>query len=310
MKVSQVIQKIPNSVSSKVGRSTLLSQKHAPTVLFGLGVLGTIGSTVLACRATLKLDEIVGETENNLSLAHRMSSPQYSETDRQGDVALIYVKSTTKIVKLYAPSVALGVVSIGALTASHNILQNRNAALAAAYLAVDKAFTEYRERVVEKYGHEEDLKLRYEMEAVEVTNEETGKKEKLLHATPGAASMYARFFDEYSSSWSKEPEYNLLFLKCQQNYANDLLKSRGHVFLNEVYDMLGIKRSQAGSVVGWVISRDGDNYIDFGMFDADNSGSRDFINGREGSILLDFNVDGVIYDKIENHKRGEISWQR
>jgi hypothetical protein len=64
--------------------------------------------------------------------------------------------------------------------------------------------------------------------------------------------------------------------------------------------MLGIDRSKAGSVVGWVITKEGtgDNFIDFGVFDGDNPRARDFVNGREGSILLDFNVDGVIYDKI------------
>jgi hypothetical protein len=127
---------------------------------------------------------------------------------------------------------------------------------------------------------------------------------------PAGASIYARFFDPYSPSWSKEPEYNLIFLKCQQNYANDLLASRGHVFLNEVYDMLGIERSQAGAVIGWVLAHDGstDNYINFGIF-ADNDAAIDFVNGREGSILLDFNVDGVIFDKIGT-PREEISWQK
>jgi hypothetical protein len=118
---------------------------------------------------------------------------------------------------------------------------------------------------------------------------------------PDDPSIYARFFDPTSPSWSKEPEYNLIFLKCQQNYANDLLKSRGHVFLNEVYDMLGMERSKAGAVVGWLLSKNGDtdNFVNFGVFDGREQVARDFVNGREGAILLDFSVDGVIYDGIE-----------
>jgi hypothetical protein len=88
-----------------------------------------------------------------------------------------------------------------------------------------------------------------------------------------------------------------MFIRSQQNYANDLLNARGHVFLNEVYDMLGIERTSAGAVVGWVRGN-GDNEIDFGVLNDLHSGQR-FINGDERSVLLDFNVDGVVYDLIE-----------
>jgi hypothetical protein len=87
-----------------------------------------------------------------------------------------------------------------------------------------------------------------------------------------------------------------MFLQCQQNYFNQQLKARGHVFLNEIYDAIGLERSKAGTIVGWVTDGNGDGYIDFGMFE---DASRRFINGIEPSILLDFNVDGVIYDLIE-----------
>lgn len=298
---------IPNSISSKVARQALLGKKNSPTILFGLGVAGTIGSTVLACRATLKMDQVLDHMEDNLEIAKTMQDREYSEHDRQSDITLIYIQTAVKIGTLYLPAIGLGAASIGALTASHNILQKRNAALTAAYIAVDSAFKEYRERVVDKYGEEEDLKLRYEMEVAEVENEQ-GKKVKVLQAAPGAASMYAKFFDQYNPNWNKEAEYNLLFIRCQQNWANDMLKSRGHIFLNDVYDALGIERSSAGAVVGWIVSDKGDNYVDFGMYD-DTTNSRDFINGREASILLDFNVDGIIYDKIDEYKRGEIGWQ-
>ena len=84
----------------------------------------------------------------------------------------------------------------------------------------------------------------------------------------------------------------------QQTFFNDLLLSRGHLFLNEVYDQIGIDRTKAGQVVGWVVSKDGDNFVDFGLFDGSTQEKRMFVNGHENSVLLDFNVDGVIYDKI------------
>lgn len=299
---------VPNAVTRRAAKQMLLAKKNSPTLLFGAGVVGMVGSTVLACRATLKLHELVETAENDLQTAKSLEHREYSDHDRQKDVAIIYTRSVVRIGKLYAPAVLLGAASIGCLTKSHSILSERNLALTAAYAAVDKAFGEYRGRVVEKYGEEQDREFRYTSEEVEIIDDRGVQKTQLMPG-PGAESMYARFFDQYSPNWSKEPEYNLLFLRCQQNYANDMLKARGHIFLNEVYDMLGLERSRAGAVVGWVVSRDGDNYIDFGVFNGDSRNARDFVNGREGSILLDFNVDGIIYDKIGESKGERLQWQ-
>ena len=225
-------------------------------------------------------------------------------------MAIIYTRGVLKMGRLYGPSILIGAASIGCLTKSHNLLNQRNLALTAAYTAVDEAFQKYRSRVIEKYGEEEDRDLRYTSEEVTFLGE-NGKATTIKRAGPDPdGSMYARYFDEYSSrKWSVEPEYNFAFLSCQQNYANDMLKARGHVFLNEVYDWLGFERTKAGQVVGWVLNGDGDNFIDFGLFDEQFKDVNDFFaNGREGSILLDFNVDGIIYDKID--KRGDVAWQQ
>ena len=294
---------VPAAISKTVARNSLRLQKNSPGLLFGVGIVGVIGSTVLACRATLKMDEVLGEAKEKLDMAKTLEHENYSDTDRQKDISIVYIQTGVKIVRAYGPAILVGGLSIAALTSSHNILSRRNAALTAAYAALEKGFAEYRARVVDKYGEDEDRNLRYGAQTVTVG--EGKKKERVLRVGPGDASIYARFFDKDTSrSWSKEPEYNLIFLKCQQNYANDLLKSRGHVFLNEVYDMLGLKRSTAGAIVGWVGSQDkeglGDDYIDFGIFaDRTNECFVDFIHGFEGALLLDFNVDGVVYDKIE-----------
>lgn len=300
---------VPNVATRTVAHKLLLAKKNSPGLLFGAGVVGMVGSTVLACRATLKMQTLIDTTENDLKLTRSLEHREYSDHDRQKDVAIIYTRSVVSVARLYAPSILLGAASIAALTKSHTQLIERNLALTAAYAAVDRAFGEYRGRVVEKYGEDQDREFRFATEEVEIIDDRGVQRTQLMPG-PDSATMYARFFDEYSPNWSKEPEYNLLFLRCQQNYANDLLKSRGHIFLNEVYDMLGLERSRAGAVVGWIISDDGDNYIDFGVFDGDSRNSRDFVNGREGSLLLDFNVDGVIYDQIPESKKGErIQWQ-
>jgi Family of unknown function (DUF6353) len=293
---------VPAAISVKVARGALLARKNSPGILFGAGVVGMVGSTVLACRATLKMDEVLSDAGQKMKKTDRaLEHDDYSSVDQQHDKKVIRVQTSVKIVRLYAPAVILGGASIAALAKSHSILTQRNAALAAAYTALDKAFNEYRSRVVSKYGEEEDRNLRYGTRQIGTVDPETNEKKMITRVAPGTPSGYARFFDPTSSSWSRDPEINLFFLHAKQNYANDLLRSRGHVFLNEVYDELGLPRSKAGAVVGWILRKDGttDNHIDFGVFSGKSQVARDFVNGHEGAILLDFNVDGLIWEEIE-----------
>jgi hypothetical protein len=297
---------IPTSVTQAVGRQVLKGRKNSPTILFVGGIVGVVATTVLASRATLKLDGVLDDTQKNLEAAKKVSElgrKDYSDDDYKKDVIYIYARATTDVVKLYTPAVLVGFASIAALTGSHHILSKRNAGLTAAYAALDRAFGDYRKRVVDEYGIEKDREFRYELEDRKVIRESDGKEVTVRRIGPNEPSGYARFFDQLNPNWKNRPEYNLLFIKCQQNWANDVLRARGFIFLNEVYDNLGIEHSSSGAVVGWVIGDDGDNYVDFGIFDGNNAGSRDFVNGRNDSILLDFNVDGVIYDKIDAWRR-------
>lgn len=136
-------------------------------------------------------------------------------------------------------------------------------------------------------------------EVEKVEDEEVIERDKTKDITD--YSIYARIWDDGCNGWSKDPEYNLIFLKQIQTYANELLRSRGYIFLNEVYDMLGIPRTKAGQTVGWVYNEKnpiGDNHVDFGIFDTDSIQNRDFINGYARTVVLDFNVDGIITDLI------------
>jgi hypothetical protein len=302
------MQSISGAVTKQIAHRALILERNSPSLLFGAGIVGVVSSTVLACRATLKMQDVLEDTQRKLNTAKTLEHDDYSEKDRQRDITLIHVQSGARIVRLYTPAILVGGASIAALTRSHNILNERNAALTAAYAALDKGFKEYRQRVVEKYGEDQDQEFRHGGREVEII--EDGEKKTVTRVGDDDPSIYARFFDPLSPSWSKEPEYNRIFLQCQQSYANDLLLARGHVFLNEVYDMLGVPRSRAGSIVGWIVTPDdaSDNHIDFGIFNPYDHTIRDFVNGREGSILLDFNVDGIIYDKIDTPTESP-SWQ-
>ena len=187
-------------------------------------------------------------------------------------------------------------------------MHKRNAALAAAYAAVDKGFKNYRKNVVDRFGEDIDKELRFNVkprEVEEIVTDEEGN-ETVVKTTantvdPTMKSPYAICFDETCAGWSKSAEANKFFLVQQQNYANDKLKAQGHLFLNDVYELLGAQKTKAGQIVGWVYDEKnpiGDNYVDFGIFELHDEQKRNFVNGFERSIWLDFNVDGNILDMI------------
>ena len=288
-------------------------QKHSPEILAGVGVVGVVASGVMACKATLKLNDILDECkETRDKIKEVEENPEfedrYSSEDAKKDLTVNYMQTSMKIAKLYAPAVLLCSASLGCLLASNDILRKRNAALSAAYMTVDKGFKEYRQRVAERFGEEVEKEIRYNIKAQEiettVVNEDGSEavvKETVNVMDPNLYSDYAKFFDEASPYWQNDPEYNLMFLKAQQQYANDLLKSRGRLFLNEVYEMLGIDKTKAGQIVGWVYNKEnplGDNFVDFGIYDMSKERVRAFVNGYEPNILLDFNVDGNVWDAM------------
>ncbi len=309
---------IMNKVMTTFNKVSFSAKKHSPEILVVAGVIGTVASAVIACKATTKLDDILEKTKENVDKIHECTNDEtlveeYTESDAKKDLAIVYARTGVDIFKLYAPALSLGALSITCILASNNILRKRNVALTAAYATVDKSFKEYRSRVVERFGEQIDKELRYDIKASKiektVVDEETGKKKKVKEEIQltgiDGYSDYARFFDEASSWWEKNSEYNLLFLRGQQNLANDKLKAQGYLFLNDVYDMLDIPRSKAGQVVGWVYDPDNteiDNYVDFGIYELHRERNRSFVNGYERCILLDFNVDGNIWDKFKGYE--------
>lgn len=284
-----------HGVTRAIGRKSLVLRKNSPNVFFAAGVVGVVASTVMACRATLKLSETLDEIKKDVDNVNEIVPITEGDVvSLRKDKIYVYGKASLQVVRLYGPSILVGGASVALLTGSHVQLTRRNAALTAAYAVLDEAFREYRERVKSVVGEDRELDM-YRGTKTETVKNEMGQKEEQVSFDPNKRSVYSRIFDEFSVHWHKDPEFNRIFLQCQQNFANNLLQTRGHVFLNEVYDMLGLDRSKAGAVVGWVLNSDGDNYVDFGMLEAYNA---KFINGFERSVLLDFNVDGVIYDKI------------
>lgn len=285
-------------------KQVFLLKKESPTILFATGVICVGSSTVLACKATMKVPPILEIAEKNLMAIDQLSaaSEDYVKNHRRAELAKHKAAMVREFILIYAPAAGLMVVGIAALGGSHYLLNKRNAALGAALTALEQTHREYRRRVAQDVGKEREKELHYEAQkaALHEKNQD-GTPSKTRRKSSRDSSIYARFFDQLNPNWDKQPEYNKMFLHAQQEYATNRLNARGFMFLNEVYKELGIPYSKAGNVVGWIVTDDdtSDNFVDFGIFDGSSRELRAFVNGDEGSILLDFNVAGNILDRVK-----------
>lgn len=315
--------KIMKTMSGTINKVGFQLKRKSPELLVIFGIAGTVASAVIACKATTKAGQIADKAKADIEIIHEAekngvtgAGEPYSHEDCKKDLTVTYIQTGVKYAKLYAPAVALGAISITGILASHNIMRKRNAALVAAYAAVDKSFKNYRGRVVERFGEQVEKELRYGIKAKEIektVTDENGKEKKVKETAdvaeegwdPCKYSPYAKIFDELHEDWSENADHNMFYLKARQSQANDMLRANGHLFLNEVYDLLGFPRTKAGAVVGWIYDTKnpiGDNFVDFGMFEIQRPSSRNFMNGYTPGIVLDFNVAGNILDHIECHQ--------
>ena len=278
-----------------LGSADLFLKRNAPTILTSAGVVGFMATTVLACRATGKAIDVMPKISEDVREVKEVL-PFEDEKAKMEALIRVYARSSVTLLKVYYPVVLTGSASIICVLSAHNMMRQRQASLLAAYTALDASYKAYRSRVAERYGEDADHEFyrgvaRTKLRALDETGED-GEEQIDMHSV--RPSPYARFFDETSNNWTKTPEYNLLFLRSQQDWANDRLRAYGHIFLNEVYDGLGLERSQAGQIVGWKLDGNGDGFVDFGLYSIGDDSSRAFINNIEHTVLLDFNVDGPI----------------
>lgn len=306
---------LKNNLTRKFYKVGFKLKKHSPEILVGAGVVGAVASTVLACKATLKVNEIAEETRVNkekietaLKKGVTEAGEPYTEEDSKKDLKIMYIQTGAKLAKNYALPVGIGVVSITAILGGYNVLRKRNIAISTAYAALFNDYKGYRSRVVERFGEQLDKELKYNLKTATVEEtvvnedgtEQTVKKEVQVMNDPAGLESYspfAKFFDDGCTGWDPNPEYSLMFLNQQQNWANEKLKRQGYLFINDVYEMLGIPKTPEGQVHGWIYDEKnpvGDNYVDFGIYDLHREKNRDFVNGYEKVILLDFNHDGNI----------------
>lgn len=279
-------------------RPVLKMQKHSPKVMLGVGVVGVVTAGVMACKSTLKLSEVLDPTEKELQLRTERAEhdKNYADGEYKKDVVKLQIHTVLAIARLYAPAIAVAAVSISLITAAHVVQNRRAAAMTAAYAGLKQGYDQLRANVVEKYGVEEEAKLRHGVQIVEETIEgKDGKIKTVKHEKAAGYSAYARLFTEGNTNWSANSDNNWFFLTSQQRYLNEKLQIDGVVFLNDAYVALGMPRTKAGQVTGWVMGETlGDGYIDLGITES----IQNFFTDGEGSIWLDFNVDGVVLDLL------------
>lgn len=295
--------------------------KHKPEILAVVGAGLTIGGTVAACKATIKANDILEDTKRNVEAIHvclesEHYADQYSEEDAKKDLVITYTQTGVKLAKQYAPAAIMIGLGLGCLFTSNNILRKRNVALGAAYATLDKGYKKYRENVVERFGNEVDRELRYNLKAQKVTDkvidEETGKEKKVKRTQYVPNNLDTTEYDRYFSSaytdengskfinvsWNDNNEYNLAFIRNVEKWANRRLRGRGYLFLNEVYEKLGIPECREGHDIGWVYNKPiHENKISFGYGD-DPDALANYIYNNGEDILLTFNVDGIVWDLL------------
>lgn len=298
--------KMPAVLDGMIHKAAFNAKRHSPEILLVAGIGLGIGACIAACKATIRVQDAIEDAKTDISVVHEMeqsNNANYPAENVKADLAKIYIRTGAVVAKEYMPAAMLGVASVASVLASNNVMRGRNAALTAAYTTIAQSFSSYRGRVRERYGEEIERQIRYDIKATEIkeqiTDEETGKKKtvKKTVETMGEGYFdYARVFDRECKAWEKNPKYNRLFLQGQQELCNQLLRAYGFLYLNDVYEMLGITKTAAGQAVGWIYDEHkptGDNYVDFRISEMLNKDG-------ETVYLLDFNVDGAITEAAMN----------
>lgn len=316
MKINtNAIKTVANTVQKVGGRTLLKCKKASPEIMLVGGLVVGAAAIVSACLATRKVDAVVEKTQEELdaiqnrtaeALEQDINEEAANELAKESKKASFkaYMNAGWKFAKLYAPSAGLLLLSVGLILGSHGVLKKRYVSTAAAYKALDEAFKDYRKRIASIAGEDVEQRFYNGTDDVEIqlTDPETGevkttKAQKQLIKKKD--SPYEFDFNKYTAplDWTNNADHNFMYLRSVQSLCNDKYNAQGHLFLNEVLDAIGLQRTSAGAVVGWVKGSDGDDFVDFGFSDYYVDDFCDEATNAQ-NIHLNFNVDGVIYDKI------------
>ena len=288
-------------------RAGFFMKKHGPEILVFGGALGTLVGGVMACVATTHLPEVNEKAKARFE-AVRKQHPQ--EIHKQ-EMTKAYFQTGLDYMRLYAPSVIVSGLSITGILAGNNMLRKRNIALAAAYATLDTSYKRYRTRVADRFGDDVEREIYHDIQKKTImkqVTDEDGNVTEVEETIEIANDLgeYCFYFEQgKAKAWEANHEYNMFFLQLQQRLVNDQLRAHGYLFLNDVLKDLGIDRTRAGAVTGWVYDpENADKYQNDNRVNFHIQPIYRMENGEEivETIMLNFNVDGVILDHASDKK--------
>lgn len=308
MKLTKII---PSSVTRALGKTKLKIKTNSPEILIIAGCIGCAASIIAACKATLKVNDILDASKEDVKNIHAVAeNPEfandYTEDDKKKDLLNVYVKTGVKLVKLYAPTAIIFGLSLASILTSNKIMRKRNTILAGAYAALDKSYKEYRNRVVDKFGKEADHELLTKdtkANKLESENEKKSGEEKSENKTKSdnVLNPFAAHFDEYSKNHVNDMAMNEDFIRGILRFANTKLIQNGFLFLNDILNALGLPETEEGQLFGWIYDKNDPelhNHISFGLDDESNISAIEFKNRQRNDVWLFFNVDGLIVNRF------------
>lgn len=322
MNLPVIFQKVLGGCKKVAGNSLLFAKAHAPEMLVGGGIIGYGATVYSACKATVKTRDILDSRDEVIEYATGHDFPEEVKAEKIKDANAIARRA---IIKAYIPAATMGLCSTAMVLGGYRMINGRLVATAAAYKALETGFDRYRGNVIDEFGKDvdwrmlngirkEDLEKAEEEREINRAIEADNRRKRLKHKKKRTAHQeyYSRIFDQYSDRWQRKwtPDLVIQYLRRKQREANDILKIRKHLFVNEVYDLLGLERSAEGQVVGWIITKNNpDSYVDFGLDDIPEDKLREILSAERNediSIRLHFNPDGLIYNLIDAGKERQF----
>lgn len=289
-----------------INQLLLWTKQNSPELLISAGIIGAGTAVVLGCVASTKLKDITEPATKKIAELH-----EAEEVDKK-ELVKTYTVTAGKLAKLYAPTAITFAVATTCLLCSHKIVKGRELAAAAAYTALEETFRNYREKVEGKVGKEAEEQVFQEVVTAKPSEVKEEKKNKV---------MYEYLFDETNPNWCTNGTYNLNFLYGVENFLNDKLRVKGHIFLSEVYDALGVEPSQlnpyqaeAAKYLGWIYDTTDptrDCYINFGLRDSSGilTPEADELRRNDNDVIfIKFNPDGDILRGEKNFLVNAKGW--
>jgi hypothetical protein len=211
-------------------RAEKITEDNSPLILTAFGVAGTVATAVLTGKAAVKATEIIRREEYN----RRVDNP---------DQTFLLNEQVRMVWKIYVPPVAMGTFTIFAIISANRVSTRRAAALAAAYSMSEKAYQEYKEKVIEKIGQNKERQVRDDLARDRVERNPVNDRNVII---TGNGDVLC--FDQTTGQYF---ESSMEAIRKAENEVNYKVLNEGYCSQSEFFDMLGLETTSISSEMGW-----------------------------------------------------------